>query len=361
MRVAIRVDASQAVGTGHVRRCLALAEALRTAGADIVFLSRNLDVDVPALVDAQGFALTQLPRPAAGFVPDVTIPHAAWAEVPVDVDIAQTLAALAVKPDWVVIDHYAFDGRWHDAIRSRLAGKIAVVDDLADRTIDGDVLIDHNPSADHARKYEGRLSPRVRLLGGPNYALLGPAYATAHRYTPRERVESIGIFLGGVDRPNWSSLVLRAVDNAGFHGPVEIATTSANPSLTQLLAVAESRPRTSVTIDQPDLAAFLSRHDLQIGAGGGALWERCCIGAPTVALVCAENQRISIKELVRRRVVLGVDAWDREEMLVELATDAIAAAVADFPRRRALHDASIRLVDGKGAARVAGIMGEMTR
>jgi UDP-2,4-diacetamido-2,4,6-trideoxy-beta-L-altropyranose hydrolase len=350
VKVAIRVDASRAIGTGHVRRMLALAAALRSNGAQVQFIARDLGLDVAALIAEAGFACTMLPAPdSAAF--DSQVPHGGWAEVAQALDATQTLAALAPETGWVVVDHYAFDARWHGVVRAGAGCRIAVIDDLADRTIDADILVDHNYAADHRTKYAGRIGAQAKLLGGPRFALLGPAYAAAPRYEPSTEVRSIGIFLGGVDQANISLAALEGVARTGFDGPVEIVSTSANPHLPALHEAAAARPGTTLSLDLPDLADFFARHGVQIGAGGGATWERCCIGAPTLLLVVADNQLAVAPALREAGVVVT------PEPLCALDSAAIAAALrsllADSMLRRILSARSRELVDGRGASRVA--------
>lgn len=351
MRVAIRVDASEVIGTGHVRRCLALAHALREAGAAVRFVTRDLGCGAAAAIEGAGFAAIVLRKPDGLVAPSV-VPHAAWAGIDGESDAAEAIAALADwSPAWVVVDHYAFDARWHRSIREALRCRIAIIDDLADRALDGDLIVDHNYAPDHRRKYEGWAAAQTEVLGGPRFALLGPAFATAARYEPQDPVHSVGVFMGGVDRDNVSAVVIDAIARAGFCGEVEIVSTHANPHLKQLLRKAEGRPSTQVVTDLPDLAAFFSRHGIQIGAGGGATWERCCVGAPTLLLVVAQNQLAVVPGLAGKNVIVTPDP------VGTLDPDHIAQSL-----RRLLADAQLRsglsararaLVDGLGARRVA--------
>lgn len=351
MKLAFRVDASQAIGTGHLRRCLALAHALRDLGADVRFVMRDLGLDATPLVDEAGFQCLMLVKP--GSEPVVSgIAHADWAGVSEAVDAADTVAALAGwHPAWVIVDHYAFAADWHAAVRSGLECRIAAIDDLADRALDIDLLIDHNYDADHRTKYAGRIRAGASVLGGSRFALLAAAFADAPRYVPHDEVRSIGIFMGGVDHDNVSSLALKAIAEAGFEGEVEIVATSANPNLDALRAAAADRPGTVLTIDLPDLAAFFARHDLQIGAGGGASWERCCIGVPTLLLLLAENQRAVVPALAAEGV--AVTPMPLGTLDAAAIAEAIGALIADPGRRCDLSERSRALVDGLGAHRVA--------
>lgn len=96
--------------------------------------------------------------------------------------------------------------------------------------------------------------------------------------------------MGGTDPGGISARVLAACRAAGFAGTIEVVSTSANSRLDALQQACAVDSAVTLTLDQPDLAGFFARHDLQIGAGGGATWERCCIGAPTVAMALVANQ-----------------------------------------------------------------------
>lgn len=355
--VALRADASAAIGSGHVRRCLALTAALRARGARCVLVARDLGLDLAPLLAGTGVAWLHLPPAAPGFQPPPGAPaHAHWAGVSEAQDAADTLAALRTLPgqgasrvDRVVVDHYAFGAGWHGIVRKGLAGvRIAAIDDLGDRDLAPDWLIDHNHAADHRAKYGAHLPAGVPLLGGPRFALLGPQYAGAPRHEVADAVASIGIAFGGVDAPGHAGLALQAVTAAGFDGPVELVLTSACPQRAAIEHLAAQRPNTTVSVDLPHLADFYARHGLQIGAGGGATWERCCLGAPTLAVVVADNQRQVLGPLAD----LGVMALAPEPTVAALAPR-IRALLDDAPRRRALSQAAQALVDGRGAARVA--------
>lgn len=348
MRVAIRTDASPRIGIGHARRCSALSQSLRALGAQVVFVMRDLGIDSKAFI-APDCDYIELPRPAGSFEPGADDPaHAAWAEAGFAQDSAETIEALrAFAPDWVVVDHYAFDHRWHARVRAALGARICVIDDLADRRLEADVLVDHNLDADHRKKYAHAAPGVLRLLGGPRYALLAAAYRDAREYEFSARVESIGVFLGGTDPLGLSVRVVEALRTvAAFAGRIEVVTSSANPRLADLRDRCAAFDAT-ISVDQPDLVDFYGRHDLQIGAGGGAALERCRIGPPTLALVTAENQAVVVRALAAAGAVKTADENTREAI-----GTAAKALIDDTEARRALASAARRLVDGRGSRRV---------
>lgn len=353
LRIVMRADASLQIGLGHVKRCLSLASALNAAGCEVCLLSRDLGVDVRALAAAQGVEVELLLRPPTSPPIASDNAHAHWAGVSWSKDAQDSLNAIAGRRvDWFIVDHYAFDARWHRAVGRASGAAIAVIDDLADRPLDASVVIDHNYAVDHRAKYGSCVAPEVRILGGPRFALLSSVYADAMPYVFSERVNSIGIFMGGLDASDRSSVVLQACrEHACFAGPIEVATTRGNPNLASLLALSERWPRTVVHTDLPQLAEFFARHDLQIGAGGGATWERCCVGAPTLALVCAKNQRAVISELKALGVIATVEPID--DVSVPTVGHAVRRMIDDPEARRRIASRARLLVDGLGARRVA--------
>lgn len=345
MTIAIRADGSREIGIGHLMRCLSLAEQLQKQG-EIIFLTRNHGFDAAGLIARRGFEAKLLPAPPAGYLPaDDDPPHAHWAGVNPDSDIADVSSALRGRAvNRVVIDHYGFDARWHSGAREALNCPVIAIDDLADRPMAVALLIDHNWHADHAAKYSEVLESETPICGGPAYALLAPAYADAQRWS-HESVDGIGIFLGGGDLLNLAPAFLAELRAAGYEGTVEIVTTSAARNIDELRELTTRDNRLELSIDLPDLTAFYARRRVQIGAGGGASWERCCIGAPTVLTATADNHRIAQQGLDQ---VGASIAASRDEVT------ATTLQLLDDPSRQArLSRAARALVDGLGAARAA--------
>jgi UDP-2,4-diacetamido-2,4,6-trideoxy-beta-L-altropyranose hydrolase len=363
MLIAIRVDASVEIGTGHLRRCLALAQACQSAGSRIVLVTRELDGVSRAVLRNHGVAVTWLQAPAS--IPQQTVahrevadvPHRLWARVPWPADVSETVESLrAARPDWLVIDHYAFDARWHRTAREQLGCRLLVLDDTADRDLEADLALDANAAPDPMAKYGDRGRGVARWLAGPRFALLAPAYLGAEQYTFDPRLRSVGIFMGGTDPSAISAQVLAACRRAGLDVPIEVISTSANPHLGDLSRACQRDGRATLTVDEPDLASFFRRHDLQIGAGGGATWERCVIGAPTVALAVASNQVPGLTALARAGAVqlAALDDDAGRMMLKAPALDRVLRRLAgDGPARCALSARARTLVDGRGAQRVA--------
>lgn len=348
--VAIRADASATSGLGHIKRCLALGRVLMQLGSRVTVVSRASDVDVHSVVQGAGLEHLLLARDEGPSVASSF--EAAASESAQESDANETAGALIERrPSWVVVDHYALGRPWHAAMRSALGSSIAVIDDLADRPLQADWVLNHNLSADPT-SYERLTDRGAHILCGPRYALLDAEYAQAPRCEIRGLVHSIGIFMGGTDRANLSSRALEGCrEVAGFRGPIEVASTAANPHLEGLRESCRRWPETSLLLDAPNLAGFFARHGLQIGAGGGATWERCRIGAPALLLLAAQNQRAVIQTLAARGVVACLEPFEATDPVT--IGRAVRALVQDPARRRQMSEDGRRLVDGLGAQRAA--------
>jgi UDP-2,4-diacetamido-2,4,6-trideoxy-beta-L-altropyranose hydrolase len=350
--IAIRADASSLIGSGHVRRCQSLAEALLDQGATVLFVVRA-GMSGEALFDGRAFDAVFLPpctEPAAVLNDDPA--HAHWLGANWQDDAADTLELLGeCEVAAVIVDHYALDARWHETVSMGLGCPIVAIDDLADRPLAVAMIVDHNHADSHACKYAVANRHASPIFGGPRFALLGRCFQSAPRNPAAAEVRSIGIFMGGIDRDNYSERAVRGLRGvADFNGPLEIVSTRSNPNLASLLRLAERDGRCRVSLDLPDLAGFFGRHDLHIGAGGGATWERCCVGAPSLAVIVADNQRQVLDPLARLDVLAVTERPEPDEV----AIGASARALIDSPalRRRMSHNAK-GLVDGWGCARVA--------
>lgn len=275
-------------------RCLALAAALRDRGAAPLFVSRELPGGLSCLVADQGFAVRRLapPDPMGGFQPETE--YAGWLGVPWQTDAREVAEQLqhSPRPDWLIVDSYAIDARWERSLR-HLARRIMVIDDLADRPHDCELLLDQNLCADMESRYEGLVSDTCRLLLGPRHALLRAEFLEARRRL-RSRDGSVGrllLFLGGSDQGNQTGKVLRALRQLDRPGlAVDVVVGASNPHRDEIRATCAATPGTLYHYQVDNMAELMLQADLAIGAAGSTTWERCYLGLPSLLLVLADNQ-----------------------------------------------------------------------
>jgi UDP-2,4-diacetamido-2,4,6-trideoxy-beta-L-altropyranose hydrolase len=234
--IVFRVDASFQIGSGHVARCLTLADRLRDDGAKCRFIHRLHPGHLVDVIRARGYAVAELPAPS-----QFASGYQQWLGTSQHQDASETIAALAGESaDWLVVDHYGLDAHWEQALRPH-AVNIAVLDDLADRPHDCDLLVDQNYQPDGERRYDGLLPERSRRLCGTRYALLRREYAAARRTVGPRRgpVSRVLVFYGGVDAHNETGRALRALSRPGLdHIFVDVVVGAKNPHRRALLELA---------------------------------------------------------------------------------------------------------------------------
>lgn len=354
MKVAFRTDASIEIGTGHVMRCLTLAQELRDQGAQCSFVMRDLPANFLDFVQANGFEISRLPKPD-GLTPTSPPAHAAWAGVNWEVDAQQTSELLQGRSiSWLVMDHYAFDHRWQSVV-SPYVDRLMVIDDLADRPHQCDLLLDQNLGRAKA-DYQGFLPAKAELLVGPQYALLRKEFAI-HRAASLSRrssgtLGSLLISMGGVDKDNVTGKCLEALssEDAPLFEKITVILGQNAPYLDDVITLAEgSRHQIQVLSGVSDIAALMSDHDVAIGAAGATAWERCCMGLPTLLFVIAENQVQGANALENVGAVKLM--CSPEQMVQELKW--LASMQSGDSLMLNMSRSAAKLVDGYGANKVA--------
>lgn len=298
MRVLFRADASLQIGTGHVMRCLTLADALRERGADCCFICRSHPGNLINEIEQRGFGVAVLPYDGKWTGTDTTQPvHAAWLGEDWETDAEQSkVGAGGTAADWLIVDHYALDERWEHALAPHYR-KLMVVDDLADRPHACDLLLDQTFGRD-AMDYRSLVPDDCHLLCGSQYALLRPEFANLRAYSLQRRAQPVLrellITMGGVDKDNATGLVLQVLRSCPLPADCRITVVmgATAPWLNEVRKQVEDMPwPTKVLVGVSDMAQLMADSDLAIGAAGATSWERCCLGVPTIMLVLAENQR----------------------------------------------------------------------
>jgi len=354
-RIAFRVDASLEIGTGHVIRCLTLAQALRKNGAECRFITRDLPGHLADRIKKAGFDVALLPA-APGPLPLPPPVYASWAGVNWEQDAIETQEAVSgIELDWLIVDHYAFDARWEQAV-CRGNAKLLVIDDLADRPHDCDLLLDQNLGR-RADDYDGLVSDHCTRLIGPEYALLRPEFAElrAEALVSRggRRLKNLMISMGGIDAADATSTVLEALREAPLPEDLQISVImgSSAPALEDVRKLAaDMHWPTEVDVDVNDMAERMATADLAIGAGGSTTWERCCLGLPAIVIQTAENQAAAAVSMAKDGAALAPKPLFAPDFAQSLGE--VLAEAADSLNLGSLSEAAARICDGDGAARV---------
>lgn len=337
MRVVVRTDASEALGAGHLTRCVSLADGLAEAGAKVLFVARHEHPLLSAGLAGRCHALHCL-----GLPPDASA----------EADARATAAAIKSPADWLLVDHYGLDRRWEFALRPH-AHRLAILDDLADRPHDCDLLIDPGYARLPA-DYEGLLPNHAERLLGPRYALLRPAFAARHGCAPawpqRQRVH---VFFGaGEASLRWLAPACERL-LATFEG-VEVQAVGGADATTMHALQLRFAPRFAWVPTVDDMAAHMSSCDVAIGGPGSATWERACIGLPSALMATATNQEPILRRLDQARFATYLGPVTDIE--VERFIESVARFFRDAARLAEHRVRALSAVDGLGVQRIVACM-----
>jgi UDP-2,4-diacetamido-2,4,6-trideoxy-beta-L-altropyranose hydrolase len=335
MQICVRTDSSTALGGGHLMRCLILADRLRQVGANVTFVCRDLPGNMSRLATERGYHMVLLP---GNLHPDDSSDYD-WR-----LDAERTLNAVADRGPlgWLIVDHYGLDKRWEHELRPHV-GRIMVIDDLADRPHDCDLLLDQNLTDRPADRYDPLTPAHCRKLLGLNYVLLRPEfYDLRSRSTPRTgHIRRIFVSFGGGDITGETEKALEAVQLVGCKDTaVDVVIGGANRRRAEIEAKAQELPNARIHYQIPSVGHLMASADLALGGGGVTTWERCFLGLAAMVIIQAENQREMIESAAGRGVLWNM-GWHHE------ATAGQLAAHLDCLRER---PEAVRMTGEKAAA-----------
>ena len=320
--ILFRVDASHFIGTGHLMRCLTLAEEMTKNGAICHFLSIQQPGSLNHLIIAKGYSLHFLASNSTGYPTstftgcdgEVPFEYSDWLRDGWEKDAQESLKVVSkINPDWLIIDHYGIDERWESDLK-RSCSNIMVIDDLANRRHNCKILLDQTFKRS-SEDYKTLVGDGVKLLCGSKYAILRPEFllrrdeSLLRRQNPK--LSNLLITMGGVDRFDATSEVLNALCKAELPNAFEITVVMGKeaPWLKKVQSLAQELPwDVNVLNGVEDMAEIMTFSDLAICAGGSTVWECCCLGLPSIIVVVAENQRDGCMRLTSNNLVRVIDS-----------------------------------------------------
>ena len=311
MLIAFRTDASLQIGSGHVIRCLTLADALRAQGAQCHFISRAHPGHLMDVIRQRGYRVNSLIAPLQKAQPAIKNiastaqdtqqhtplepAHAAWLGSTWQADAQETATVLtSLQPDWLVVDHYALDQRWEAALQTH-SKKLMVIDDLADREHMCDVLLDQNLVEFMATRYKGKVPAHCTCLLGPQYALVRPEFSALRPASlARRQLPSLNrllVFMGGSDATNETSKVIAGIQSSKITSQhIDVVVGQSHPALQPLKDHLLTLPFAKLHVQTPHMAKLMADADLAITTGGSITWEKCTLGVPSFVVIDGDNQ-----------------------------------------------------------------------
>lgn len=282
MNIFFRVDASVEIGTGHVMRCLTLADGLKGEGMNIFFVCRKTEGHMGQVIQERGYEVLLLDYDPFHMQKDVEI--MLWHTLDKEIDV-------------LIIDHYGIDIEWEKQIRP-FVKKIIVIDDLANRKHDCDVLLDQNFFLNMEHRYEGLVPENCRLLLGPRYLLLRKEFYEVERRR-RTEVKHVFVFFGGSDPTEETKKALHALKKLQLNGvAIDVVVGNSNPNKTEIEKFC-AQIGANFYCQVNHMAELMAKADLALGAGGVTMWERCFAGLPSLVTIVANNQKKSAEDAAK--------------------------------------------------------------
>ncbi|BDR33085.1 UDP-2,4-diacetamido-2,4,6-trideoxy-beta-L-altropyranose hydrolase [Photobacterium damselae] len=342
MKVVFRVDASLLIGSGHVMRCLVLAEALSKKGHQIEFACSPLKGDMRAFISERGFNVITLAEPRRIIEPQHDADYEAWLQKSVTEDVQDFLAAVKAA-DLVVTDHYAIDAEWQEQIVTVLDCCLFAIDDLG-RCHRADLVLDQTLGRSEA----DYTSSNTKVLVGSEYALLRMDFSYKREAALSRQLSDkslrVLVSMGGIDTPNATLKVLKNLCSH-INADITVLLSHRAPHFQQVntwcLTQANVRHQEFVS----DMASLMLDHDIAIGAPGTTSWERACLGLPNIIVPLAENQKLICDQLIKHNAAVYVDIKDIP-LSLHCAFMRVLEGWSQF------KEANLALCDGRGVRRV---------
>lgn len=318
MNILIYADASHDIGTGHVMRCLALADFLKEKGCYIIFMTNTfLPGNMSPLITSKGYKIVE---PSIGNIPTGT--------------------------DLLIVDNYSIDEKFEAAARQR-AKSIMVIDDLANRKHDCDILLDQNLYNNSERRYEGLVPKHCCLVLGSKYAILRDEFSQERKILRKRdgRVNRILVNFGGIDHVDMTSKVLDLLKN--YKIDVDVVMGKSSPHLDKVAAVCSRNNHFNLHVNTSEMAKLIAEADMAIAAGGTSVWERCCLGLPSIIVAIADNQ-VEISENLAENNLCFYAGFYSDDKIEQKISKLLDFCVNNPIMLKKQSEKSTLLLDGKG-------------
>ena len=323
----IRADGNPQIGTGHIMRCLSLADALREHNEDVVFVIA--EPYFQKLIQTRGYLCEVL-----GTAYDHT-----EEELPVFMPLLERK-----RPELVILDSYFITPEYMRAIKS--ISKLLYIDDLNMFDYPADAVVNYNI-------YGPELSyPQNKIYFlGPKYALLRKEFQGLERRIVKKQVENILVSTGGTDQYH---VALRCAEYLREYPPREsivfhFVLGAMNQDVEELNRIAAGLPFIKPHCQVKDMCSLMLQCDAAISAAGTTLYELCACGLPTMTYILADNQ------------IQGAQAFQKAGLMpcasdIRINSDFVAQIflklklfVNDWKIRQEIADKMVSLVDGNGS------------
>lgn len=314
--ILIRVDSSGLIGSGHAMRCLNLAIKLRFQGCNVTFLTRQNKNNCNFLFIENSFDLIVMKNfnDKSESVDSSENIYSKWLGMSQEIDAMDSLKYIKSKTfDWIIVDHYALDYKWHDLLRSKTK-KIMVIDDLANRTHNCDLLLDQNFFLNKDKRYLGLVPSDCECLLGPEYLLLSSQFEKPeYSYNIRKKgVSRVLVFFGSIDNAKQTELAISAIESLKDNNIIfDVIVGKNNLRATKIENLCNAVKNIRFYCQVDNMSEFIFKADFSLGAGGATSWERIKLGLPSAVAIVADNQDECTKNAEEAEMVINLGHFSK--------------------------------------------------
>lgn len=279
---------------GHIMRCLAIAQKAISHGHDVLFIGNDIPLTFVdriqnAGAEVENYSLLEI------LDSNSHLKHSSWLKGGVSADSKACSNAISKHygiADWLLIDHYGIDIEWEKRLRD-FTHYIAIIDDLADRNHDSDILLDQNIYNGWKDHYSKLTPMHCELLVGSSYILVRDEFISQSVAAIDDRCRDLLVFMGGGDEQNATGELLELLSNLeGLQDiKIDVILGPINPHKEHVERLVSQFPHGRLLVNPTNISELYSNVKVAIGAPGGSTWERCCLGVPSILIVIAENQK----------------------------------------------------------------------
>ena len=330
----IRADANDKIGTGHMMRCISIARALKRCGQRVCFITAD-DSGVPILENGGQ---------------EYRVLHSDYRNMEDELPELQRLFSKDM-PEFFLADSYFVTRRYLCEIRRNIP--VGLLDDMARTDLPADLLINYNIFAD-ASLYGADAVCGGYLLG-TDYAPLRSEFEGMD-YLVREKAETVLITTGGSDRYNLAGRLLEKALADPHAAALRYLVVSGayNVHLQELKELEDAYENVRVCCNVSNMSQLMRESDIAVSAGGSTMYELSAVGVPVICFSFVDNQERIVKSFEEKRLTcFGGDYLSRGESMLDEIVGNINRLAADFCLRRSLSERLKKVVDGKGAIRIA--------
>ena len=269
----VRVDAGVQIGDGHFLRCLTLANSLKKKFDQIIFISNQLPKHFIKKIKRDNFKIykingyTHIQKEKLEKKLKTQLIHNDLVET------KKIIEKYKNSTNWLIIDHFGIDHFWEKNVRVNIK-KIIVIDDLANRKHECDILIDQNFYENMEKRYTKLIPNYCEQCIGPRFTLLRPEFFNARKNLKRKKqFKRILISFGGSDPSNETKKAILAIKDLEKKYKIDVIVGSNNPNKKQITNICSKISFCNFYEQVENISKYMKKADLAIGAGGTTTWE----------------------------------------------------------------------------------------